>query len=306
MPEPAPCAPASAPESRGTGDNERRLFRVMILTATFTVVEAAGGLLTGSLALFADSAHMLSDTVALALAWFAFRISRRPTDALRSYGYDRVQVLAAFANGLALIALALWIAVEAVQRLLKPAAILAEPMALIALAGLGVNFVAFAVLHRGDRRNLNLRGALLHVLGDLMGSVAALTAAVVIMASGWTPIDPLLSLVVAGLIVRSAVDQVRRSGHILLEGIPEGVELDEVRRTLMAALPDVTDIHHVHIWSLTSERPVLTLHAVVPESADSDRILKTIHRLLEERFGIGHATIQIERARCLEVPEGTH
>ncbi len=189
-----------------------------VLTGTFMVAEVAGGLITGSLALLADAGHMLTDTVALALAWVAFVLTERPADHKRTFGYHRWPVLAAFVNGLALLGIVLWIAVEAVQRMLDPQPVLGGTMLVIAFAGLVVNIVAFALLHGGDRDNLNLRGAALHVLGDLLGSAAAIIAAGVIMTTGWTPIDPLLSLFVALLLVRSAWYLLRQSGHVLLEG----------------------------------------------------------------------------------------
>src|SRR5512132_3323871 len=240
-------------------DNERRLFVTLILTAVFMVAEVVGGIAAGSLALLADAGHMLTDTASLTLAWAAFRIGRRPHDAKRSYGYHRFQVLAAFVNGVALIAVVGWIAIEAIRRLLAPVAVEGGLMLVIAGLGLLVNMAAFAILHGGERENLNIRGAALHVLGDLLGSVAAIVAGGVIYATGWTPIDPLLSVLVALLILRSAWLLVRKSAHIRLEGAPDWLDVDELKEGLVAAIPAVQDVHHVHAWMLTGERPLLTM-----------------------------------------------
>jgi cobalt-zinc-cadmium efflux system protein len=207
-------------------------------------------------------------------------------------------VLAAFVNGLTLVAIVGWIAIEAVRRLLAPVEVLGGLMLAVAVLGLLVNLAAFAILHGGDRANLNIRGAALHVLGDLLGSVAAILGALVILWTGWMPIDPLLSLLVALLILRSAWLLVRRAGHILLEGAPDWLEVGELRADLVAAIPEVVDVHHVHAWMLTAERPLLTMHASVREGADYHAVLIAIQGFLEREYGIGHATVQIEPAGC--------
>jgi cobalt-zinc-cadmium efflux system protein len=281
-------------------DNQKRVFRAMLLTGGFMLAEVIGGVIAGSLALLADAGHMLTDTAALALAWAAFRVGHWPHDARRTYGYHRFQVLAAFVNGLALIAIAGWIVIEAARRLLAPVEVLGGLMLVIALLGLLVNLVAFALLRRGDRENLNLQGAMLHVIGDLLGSVAAIVAALVIVWTGWTPIDPLLSLFVALLILRSAWLLLRRSAHILLEGAPDWLEIDDLRAAVTAAMPAIQDIHHVHAWMLTTERSLITLHAEVSPGADHQAVLRAIREVLRERFGITHATIQIETAECTD------
>ena len=276
------------------GAGERRVFWVMVLTILFKIVEVAGGLISGSLALLADAGHMLTDAAALALAWFAFRIARNPSDTQRTFGYHRFQVLAAFTNALALIGIAIWIFVEAIRRLADPGEILATPMLAGASVGLIVNVIAFSVLHGGDRDNLNLNAAMLHVLGDLLGSAAAIAAALVILGWGWTQIDPLLSLVVALIVLRGAGKLVRRTGHILLEGTPDDFDADALRAAIIEDVDEVTDIHHVHAWSLTQERPLVTLHAVVRADADYASVLIRIQTLVTERFGVDHATIQLE------------
>lgn len=261
--------------------------------------EVIGGLISGSLALIADAGHMLTDAASLALALFAVRMSRRPSDQRRSYGYGRMQVLAAFVNGISLVALVAWIAVEAALRLFDPVAVLAGPMLVIACLGLLVNLAAFWILHSGER-NLNVEGALAHVLGDLLGSVAAVIAALVIMGTGWTPVDPLLSLLVAGLILRTALRITRESGHILLQGSPTALDPAELEREVLAAVPGVSGVHHVHLWSLTPDERIITLHAVLGPEADGDTVTAGIAGFLRKNRGIGHVTVQIERHPCAE------
>ncbi len=279
-------------------DSERRVLWALLLTAGFMGAEVVGGLLSGSLALLADAAHMLTDAAALALAWVAFRIARRPPDPKRSYGYHRGQVLAAFVNGGVLIAIVAWIFFEAFRRLREPVAIEGGLMLAVATLGLLVNVAAFLILHGGDRQNLNLRGAAAHVLGDLLGSAATIVGALVILWTGWTPIDPLLSILVGLLVLRSAWLIVGESTHILLEGTPAEFDPAGLREALMADIPVLEDVHHIHAWSLTPERPLLTLHAQIGESADSQATLLRIKEVLAERFGIDHSTVQIERGPC--------
>ncbi|CAM9812040.1 unnamed protein product [Phaeothamnion confervicola] len=281
-----------------TGRNERRVLQAMLLTAGFMAVEVAGGLWSGSLALLADAGHMLTDSAALALAWLAFRITRRPADMLRSYGYHRFQVLAAFVNSFIMLGLAAWIAVEAVQRIAEPVPILPWPVLGIAVVGLAVNLGSFALLHSGDRENLNMRGAALHVMGDILGSLAAIMAAIIIIYTGWMSADPILSLLSAGLILRGAWSIVRRSTHILLEGAPEDFDGVAVHDELLKALPDIKDVHHIHAWSLGDGNTLLTLHAAVQPGTDQSRLLAHIKAVLAERFGIRHATVQIETCAC--------
>jgi len=282
---------------------DKRLLYALCLTAVFTLVELVGGLWSGSLALLADAGHMLTDTVALGLAYGAARLARRPADPLRSYGYHRVQILAAFINGIGFMLMVGWILVEAAQRMLNPPQVMGEMMLGVAVLGLLVNLAAFKLLHGGHQHDLNVRSALLHVLGDLLGSAAAIVAGVVILLTGWMPIDPLLSVLVALLILRSAVRVVRQSGHILLEGAPVDQDADLIRDTLLAEIPAVTDVHHVHLWSLTPERPMLTLHASLRADADWPAALSRIKAVLGERFGLAHSTVQLETTSCADQDE---
>lgn len=289
--------------SHGAGAGEQRLAVAAGLTGTFMLAEVVGGYVSGSLALIADAGHMLTDFASLSLAWYGFRLARRPADWRRTYGYDRFSVLAAFTNGIALFVIAAWIVVEAWHRLSQPIEVLGGVMLWVALAGLAVNILVFYVLHSSadEHKNLNIRAATLHVLGDLLGSVAALAAALVIMTTGWMPIDPLLSVLVALIILRSAWHVVAESGHILLEGTPSGIDSRTLAADLVETVPDVLDVHHVHAWSISEERPMVTLHARISDSAaEPDAITGRIKQRLKDRFNISHATIEIERNACAD------
>lgn len=271
----------------------------LAITASVMVVEAVGGWVSGSLALLADAVHMLTDAASLALALVALQVAQRPASALFSYGQGRYEVLAAFVNGLALLGLSGWIVVASVQRLLEPAPVLAGTMLVVAVLGFIANLAAFLVLRDGED-TLNLRGALLHVLGDLLGSAAAIAAALVIHATGWTPVDPILSAFVALLILRGGWRVTRESAHILLEGTPRDLDTHHIADDLAASVPGVTGIHHLHAWSLTDRRPVLTMHAVLDDGTDRDAALGAIQARLKARYGDVHATVQIERKPCAD------
>jgi cobalt-zinc-cadmium efflux system protein len=243
---------------------------------------------------------MLTDFASLALAWFGFRLSRRPADWKRTFGYDRFQVLVAFGNGLALFVIAAWIVYEAAERLMTTPVVSGGIMVVIAALGLLVNVGAFWLLQGADRENLNVRGAAMHVLGDLFGSVAALAAGGVILATGWTPIDPLLSVVVAAIIVRSGWRVVAEAGHILLEGAPGELDTRAIGPDLIANVKGIEGIHHVHVWSITQSRRMVTLHACIGERQSSDKAVRNIKARLKERFGLDHATIEIERGVCAD------
>ena len=282
------------------GRNVRRIFWALVLIGSFTAVEVVGGIISGSLALLADAAHMFVDTVSLFFAWIAFRLSRRPADRARTFGYHRLPVLVAYTNGVFLVTVVGWIFFEAVDRVMNPAPILAGPMLTVAVLGLLVNVAAFAVLHGADRQNLNVRGALLHVLGDMLGSAAAVSAALVIMASGWTPIDPLLSVFVGLLVLRSAWFLLKDAAHVLLEGVPGELDVQEIGRDLVSNLDEVEDVHHVHAWSLSQEHSLLTLHARILDNAHPDSAIAAIRSRLATRFDISHVTVQVEVEACTD------
>jgi cobalt-zinc-cadmium efflux system protein len=277
-----------------------------LLTGLFMGAEVAGGIISGSLALLADAGHMLTDFASLALAWFGFRLARRPADWVRTFGFDRFQVLIAFVNGLALFVIAAWIVYEAYERLLVPHPVAGGIMVVVAMLGLLVNIAAFALLHGADRENLNVRGATVHVLGDLLGSVAALVAGAVIVFTGWTPIDPLLSVLVALIILRSGWKVVAESGHILLEGAPAELDTRRIGPDLVANVPGVVGVHHVHVWSITQERRMVTLHACVDKGLSGDRMVKAIKERLHSKFGLDHATIEIEHGVCADAKAEAH
>ena len=287
-----------APEARG-----RKLLVAFAITSVMMLVEAGGGFWSGSLALIADAGHMLVDALALLLAWLGAWLARRPADARRSYGYGRMEVLAGFVNALSQIVLVGWIVYEGVHRLLHPGAILSGIMLAVAVAGLVVNGLVLRMLHGHARDDVNLAGASLHVLGDLLGSVAAVAAALAIRAFGWLWADPLLSLLVAALLLNSAWRLLRRSAHILLEGVPEGLDGTHVREVLMARLPVLADVHHVHVWQLASGSRMATLHARVGEGEGQAGLIHAIGACLEREFDIGHVTVQIEAGDCAGEPE---
>ena len=286
--------------NHGSNLNERRLFWAGLLTGGTMLVEAIGGFYAGSLALLADAGHMLTDTAALALAWLAVRVAARPADWKRTYGFDRFEVLAAFANGLALFFITIAIAWEAVTRVFAPVEVLGGTMLVIATAGLIVNLGTLLILRQGGGANLNVRAALLHVMSDLLGSVAAILAGLIILWTGWTTIDPLLSMLIALLILRSAWLITKDAGHILLEGAPSGVDVREVQKNLEAAIPEVESIHDVHAWCLTEDRPLMTLHARVLQSASPDQVVAAIKARLRQCYGIMHATVEIEHRSCAD------
>jgi cobalt-zinc-cadmium efflux system protein len=284
----------------GAAASKTRLLIAAVLTGGFMLAEAVGGVVTGSLALIADAGHMLTDSVALGFAWYAFHLAGRQATARLSFGYDRLKTLVAYTNGLAIFVIGAWIVWEAWQRLAQPSPVLGGPMLAIALVGLAINVGAFFVLHGGDRDDLNMRGALLHVMGDLLGSVAALAAAAIILATGWYPIDPILSVLVALLLFRSAFGLVRDAGHVLLEGTPEAIDRDAVARDLVASVAQLREVHHMHVWSLDGARNMATLHAGLEPGADAHAAIDAIKRRLASRHGIGHATVEPEYGRCAD------
>lgn len=282
--------------------NMRRVILALILTGSFMVVEVIGGILSGSLALLADAGHMLTDTMALGLAAVAFHVSKRPADRKLTFGYHRFQILAAFVNGLSLLLIVGWILFEAVQRFLSPTEVLGQTMLVVAGAGLVVNIAAFVILHGGDRDNLNISGAVIHVAGDLLGSIAAIVAALVIIKTGWMTIDPILSVAVAMLILKSAWVLVKRSAHVLLEGAPEWLDVEDMQRKIIAEMPGVSGIHHVHVWGLTPQDLMLTMHVCLEaEAADPTDTIRRVKELLSRDYGIGHCTIELEVDECSDI-----
>lgn len=283
------------PQERDVTDtNSRRLLLALGVITVFMLVEAVGGWLAGSLALLADATHMLTDAVALALAASAQFFAARPADAKLHFGYRRLQVLAAFLNGLLMAVLLAWITFEAITRLFNPVEVKAPLMLVVAIVGLAANAVAFAILHRGHHRDINVRGALLHVVGDLLGSAAAIIAALVILLTGWMAIDPLLSIFVAVLIGISAFRLIKETGFILLEGAPKDISTQEMADGLQKASNLIKNVHHIQITQITPDQPRLTLHACVEKAGDAAEALAAAKEYLEKEYNIRHSTIQIE------------
>ncbi|MXY04600.1 MAG: cation transporter [Gammaproteobacteria bacterium] len=291
----------SFPSSPDGGErrNQAVLGRAFLLIASFAVVEIIGGILSNSLTLLADAGHMVLDAAALGLAWGALWLSRRPATASLTYGHHRVQVMAAFLNGLALALLVLWILKEAFERFVEPQAMAPVPALIVATIGLIVNLIAYRWLDHGQD-NINVQAAALHVLGDLLGSLAAITAALTVHFTGWTRVDPLLALVIAAILIRGTWRVLKASGHLLLQGAPNTVSTNDLR-TALAATPGVIDVHDLHVWGLTAERPVATLHVRIADGADRQSVTAALKTALRERFGVAHSTIQLERGEC---PDG--
>lgn len=275
-----------------------RLRLALVFTAAFMVVEVVVGFWTGSLALVADAGHMATDAASLGIALYAAIASRRIADDRRTYGYGRARVLAAFTNGISLLAVALWIVVEAAHRLYDPVTILPIPMLIVAGAGLLVNIGVYAILSGGH--DLNSRGAIAHVLGDLLGSVAAIVAGAIILATDWTPIDPILSVIVALLIVRTGWSLTVESAHTLLEGSPDGFDADRVKTSLLSAVPGTLDVHHIHAWTVDADAAFITLHVCVAESQSTDLVIERVRGHLVETYGYRHVTVQVEYGACAE------
>lgn len=274
--------------------NERAVLIGLLLTGTFMIAEVVGGVLSGSLALIADAGHMLTDTVALFLAWLGFRLGRRPADARRSFGYFRLEVLAGLINAMTLFALVGWIAYEAVQRFLDPHEVLAGPMLVVAVLGLVVNLVVFRILSTADPDHVNIKGAMLHVLGDLLGSVGAIVAALVIWLTGWMPIDPILSVLVSLLILRSAWALLMRTFNILMEGAPDGFDPARLQQGLVADVPGLAAVGHLHVWSLSSGQTMATLEIRLTPGADPAAVTRAVREKLKADHGVNHATIEVD------------
>ncbi len=294
---------------RANGD-ERRLGFAFAVVVVFAAVEAVGGWLFNSLTLLADAGHMLLDASSLWLAWYALRLSRRAHDDRLTYGYHRFPVLAAFINGLTLLALCGWIVIEAIGRLQAPVAINAAPALTIAVFGLLVNWLALNLLHTGHEHDhagrgtsINVQAARMHVLGDLLGSVAAIIATGTVLLTGWNYADPLLAFVIVVILFRGAIRVLVDSGHILLEGVPKHLDLDDIRRSLTEQVASVREVHHLHAWALTTERPLVTLHATLVDGSDTRRVIHDIKQVLHERFGIDHSTIQVDHGECPDTDE---
>jgi cobalt-zinc-cadmium efflux system protein len=280
----------------GTGarkGNRRALAVVLALTASFTVVEIIGGLLTGSLALLADAGHMLSDNLSLGIALFAAWLAGRPATPEKSFGYRRAEILAALANGTTLVAISIWIFAEAYSRLREPTDVLGGPMLAVAALGLLVNVAGATVLYRSGGENLNVEGAMRHVVADALGSVGAMVAAAVIILTGWRYADPLISIAIGLLILGSSWKLLRDSTNILLEATPRNLNAEEVGHK-MAAADGVVEVHDLHIWTITSGFPALAAHVLVGRDEDCHARRRELEELLAHEFDISHTTLQVD------------
>ena len=257
------------------------------------MAELVGGLVSDSLALIADAGHMVSDVGSLALALGALFNPTGPPTAQMSFGFRRAEILAALFNGVALVAIAIWIFVEAAQRLSDPPEILAWTTLAIAMAGLAVNVLGVVILARSGGRSLNLRAAMLHVIADLLGSVGVIVAAVIILATGWLYADPVVSILIGILVLASSWRVLREALGVLLEAAPEGIDAEEVGRR-MASVEGVSEVHDLHIWTITSGFPALSAHVLVPEGEDCHARRRELSEMLRRDFGIAHTTLQVE------------
>jgi cobalt-zinc-cadmium efflux system protein len=279
----------------GRVESRRALAIALALTGSYTVVEVVGGVVAGSLALLADAVHMLSDNVALGAALVAAWLAAKPATPERSYGLRRAEVLAALGNGVLLVALAIWIFVEAVVRIRDPGDVLGGWMLAIALVGMGVNVAAGLVLSRARTHSLNVEAAFRHVFADLLGSLGVAVAAVVILATGWVEADPVVSLLIGVLVLASAWSILRDSTEILLESTPRGMDAYALGRRLASA-PGVVEVHDLHVWTITSGFPALSAHVLVRPGEDCHGRRRELERLLHDEFGIDHTTLQVDHA----------
>jgi len=289
-------AHSHAGHDHGRQQTKRALVLTLGFTTAFLVAEVVGGLLTGSLALLADAAHMLSDSVSLGLALGAVWLAQLPATSQRTFGLKRAEILAALVNGITLVAISIWIFVEAADRLSDPGEVEGGWVLLVAVLGLLVNGAAIAVLHRGAADSLNVSAAMRHVIADLLGSVGVIIAALVILTTGWDYADPLVSILIGLLILASSWSILRDTTQILLEGAPPGIDVSDVGRE-MASIPGVVEVHDLHVWMITSGFPALAAHVLVAEDDDCHEKRLEVAAMLRARFGIDHATLQMDHAR---------
>ena len=271
----------------------RALLLTLGLTATYTLAEVIGGLLTGSLALLADAGHMLSDTGSLAVALGAIWLAKRPATPARSFGFKRAEILAALFNGVTLVAISIWIFIEAAQRFSDPPDVLGGWMLAIAIGGLLINLAGALILARGDRGSLNLQAALRHVVADVLGSLGVIAAAIVILLTGWLYADPLISVLIGILVAASSWGVLRESVSILLEATPKGIDAEDVQAR-MGSIAGVTNVHDLHIWTITSGFPALAAHVLVERGEDCHAKRRELERLLEREYEIDHTTLQVD------------
>ncbi len=283
--------------THGAKANARALKTAIGLTGAYLVAEVAGGILTGSLALLSDAGHMLTDVMALTIALLAIKLGQKPADAKRTFGYYRLEILAAGGNATALFLVAFYILYEAWQRFQSPPEIHSLPMLIVAAVGLVVNLAAMRVLHAGSTHSLNLKSAYLEVWSDLLGSIAVIAGALVIRFTGWEKVDPLLAVLIGIWVLPRSWKLIAESVNILLEGVPQGIQLAQIEDRL-TAISGVRSVHDLHVWAITSGKNSLTAHLVLVEGNEQQDVLETVSAALADDFGIAHTTVQIETVPC--------
>ncbi len=277
----------------GAGANKKALAVVLAFTTIYMFAEVIGGLVTGSLALLADAAHMLSDNIALGLALFAFWLAAKPPTPNRSFGYNRAEILAALFNGITIVAVSIWIFYEAYNRFQDPPEVLGGWMMIVAVIGLVVNLAGMLILTRSAGENLNMQGALRHVMADLLGSVGVIAAALIILVTGWSYADPIISVFIGVLILFSSWKLLRESVNILLESSPPGIDAEEIGQK-MVGVDGVEEVHDLHVWMVTSGFPALSAHVLVGKDDDCHQKRRDLEELLDEEFDIDHTTLQVD------------
>lgn len=277
--------------------NSRTLLLALILTSIFLIAEAAGGIITGSLALISDAAHMLTDVVALAIAFAAIQLGKRPADALRTFGYYRFEILAAAFNTILLFLVALYILYEAYQRLHNPPEIHSTGMLVIASIGLIINLLSMRLLTEGKDKSLNLKSAYLEVWSDMLGSVGVILGAIIIKFFGWSWVDSIIAILIGFWVLPRTWILLKESINILLEGVPEGIDIKNLKKSV-SEIKGVVDIHELHVWAITNDKISLTAHIVIDPTYDCERVLPEIRECLATQFNIKHTTLQHERTKC--------
>ncbi|MBT4510724.1 MAG: cation transporter [Chloroflexi bacterium] len=286
-----------------TRDNQKRLLIALSITAFMTVIEIIGGVLSNSLALLGDAAHMFTDTLALGLSLLALRLAQRPANSTKTYGYLRAEILAALTNGTILLLISAYIFYEAYQRLLEPPDVEGGLMLGVAVIGLIANLIGISVLHSGSRHNLNVKGAFLHMLGDALSSLGVIVAGIIILVTDWGYADPIISILIGLLILKGALGLVLESVHILLEAVPKHLDMDRISKEIRN-IDGVKDVHDVHLWTITSGVYAMSAHLLIDDRLVSDcaGIVDKVNGTLEHEFGIGHTTFQLECEECSSCP----
>jgi len=279
---------------KSNSKNQRKVLIAAIITASYMMVEIIGGLWVNSIALVADGVHMMTDAIALGIAWWGYYMSQKPATERMTFGFQRFQILSAFVNGFTLLLIVGGIVAMAIHRLLEPQQVMGKEMFIIAVIGLLNNLLVFWILHSGDQDNMNMRGATLHFLGDALGSVAVIIGAILIYYTGWMPIDPILSLLMAAIIGVGAYRLTKESAHYLLEGVPAGYEIHDIKDGLESHFDYLTCVHHLHIWAIAEDQVMMTLHAKTDLQYINDETLSEIKQYLHDEHKVHHVTLQLE------------